>query len=70
VKLVPAGSKQGTGIQSEAPRLQGGASKRNNIINYYSICIPSLPKRGQGRFFYKRIIHKIPLNLPFPKGDN
>ncbi len=33
---------------SEAPRLQGGASKRNNIINDNSVLFPSLAKRGEG----------------------
>jgi hypothetical protein len=46
---------------SEAPRLQGGASKKNNFINDSSACIPLFGEEGPGEIF-KEIIPKIPLS--------
>ena len=42
--------------------------QNNIIINDNSICIPLFGKEGLGEI-YKEIIHKIPLNPPFPKGE-
>jgi hypothetical protein len=48
-------------LKSEAPRLKGRASKRNNFINDYSTYIfPPLVKGGQGGFI-NVIIIKSPL---------
>ena len=55
---------------SEAPRLQGGASKRNNIIitnDYSTYIFPPLVKGGEGGFVDVLII-KSPLIPLFQRG--
>jgi hypothetical protein len=38
------------------------------IFQAFYIVVPSLAKRGEGRFLDDVLITKIPPNLPFPKG--
>ena len=54
-------------IIRKAPRLQSGASKGIIIINDNSVCIPLFGKEGGGEIF--KIICKIPLSPPLPKGE-